>query len=169
MIKRIFIALVLLSLLSVTGCEEIASLTGGTSPPSSSTNLKILKAVELGRDWEMRQMSFKVGANDEVAILMKLSEADKVDGYYYLEKGTDIDFLITGKKLVYRSPVQVSKDSEGPASDRFSFTASEAQGDTYTLSFHNPADEDDQPSTITVFVEVIYPVSASLYVPVEGE
>ena len=165
MARKIVIALMVLALLSTTGCDELSSLTQGTTQPSSA-NLKILKAVELGSEWEMKQMSLRVAAGGEVAILMKLSEGNEVDGYYYLEKGSDIDFIITAKELVYRSPVRPNEDDEKPDSDRFSFVASEADGDTYTLTFRNPADDEESSADASVYLEVIYPVSASLYMPV---
>ena len=149
----------ILSLVSILGCEEISRLTQEPTQESTPSNLKILKAVELGSEWEMKQIRFDVGAEGEVLILLKLSDGDKVDGYFYLEKGDNIDFSITGKTLIFKSEVQ----------DRFSFIASQAQGDTYTLSFHNAADEDDKQTTVTVFLEVIYPIGGSIYVPVEGE
>ena len=165
MAGKIVLVLMVLSLLSVTGCDELSSLTQSTTP-SSSADLKIIKAVELGEGWEMKQLSFKVAAGDEMAILMKLSDENEVDGYYYLEKGGDIDFIITAKELVYRSPVRPNEDDEKPDSDRFSFVASEADGDTYTLTFRNPADDEESPADASVYLEVIYPVSASLYIPV---
>ncbi|MCH8864748.1 MAG: emp24/gp25L/p24 family protein [Chloroflexi bacterium] len=165
MARKIVIVLMVLSLLSVTGCEELSSLTQGTTQ-SSSANLKIIKALELGSGWEMKQISFRLAPGDEMAILMKLSDEDEVDGYYYLEKGGDIDFIITAKELVYRSPVRSGKDDEKPDSDRFSFVASEAAGDTYTLTFRNPAGDEESSVDATIYLEVIYPVSASLYVPV---
>jgi hypothetical protein len=159
MMKKIMIAIMILSLLSILGCEEITRLTQEPTSTSSSTNLKILKSVELGSDWEMKQMRFEIGAEDEVAILLKLSDGDKVDGFFYLEKGDTIDFRITGKTLLYQSEVQ----------DRFSFVANQAQGDTYNLTFHNTDDDDDQPAKVTIFLEVIYPVDGSIYIPVDSE
>lgn len=159
MIKRIIITIMILSLVSILGCEEISRLTQEQTQTSSPTNLKILESVELGSKWNMKQMRFEVGAEDEVLILLKLSDGDEVDGYFYLEKGDNIDFRITGKTLLYKSEAQ----------DRFSFAANQAQGDTYTLSFHNTADDDDRQTTVTVFLEVIYPIDGSIFVPVEGE
>ena len=155
--KRITIAIMILSLIPILGCEEISRLTKEPTETSSPTNLKILKAVELGSEWEMKQITFDVGADGEVAILLKLSDGDEVDGYFYLEKGDAIDFSITGKTLLFKSEVQ----------DRFSFIANQDQGDTYTLAFRNTAD--DSKDKITVFLEVIYPAGGSVYVPVEGE
>ena len=155
--KRIIIAIMILSLIPILGCEEISRLTKEPTETSSPTNLKILKAVELGSEWEMKQIIFDVGADGEVAILLKLSDGDEVDGYFYLEKGDAIDFRITGKTLLFESEAQ----------DRFSFIANQDQGDTYTLAFRNTAD--DPKEKITIFLEVIYPVGGSVYVPVEGE
>ncbi len=168
MARKIVIALLVLALFSVAGCEELSGLTQDI-PQSSSADLKIEKAVELGSAWKMKQMRFRVAAGDETAILMKLSPGEEVDGYFYLEKGEDIRLSITGKQTVYRSPLPAGGDADNPASDRFSFIATEAEGDTYTLTFRNPAEEGDGPAGATVYLEVIYPVSASLYVPVEPE
>jgi len=164
MMKRIVIAIMLLSLVSILGCEEISRLTQGGTQTSSPPSLKILKAVELGSEWNMKQILFEVGAEDEVLILLKLSEEDKVDGYFYLEKGDDIGFQITGKTLLYKSAIR-----DGVSSDRFSLVATQAEGDTYTLAFRNTADDDGRQTTVTVFLEVIYPVSGSIYVPVESK
>ena len=170
MLKRIIIAIMLLSLVFTLGCEEISSLTGSQTQTSSGQNLKIFKAVELGSEWEMKQMSFKVGADDEVLILIKLSTGDKADGYFYLEKGEDIGFSITGKSLLYASAIPVGTGSKGITSDRFSFAATQSEGDTYTLAFRNPADDDDGlRATVSVFLEIIYPVTGSVYVPVDND
>jgi hypothetical protein len=158
MVKKVILIIMIFSILAVMGCQEISRLTEGTGQTSSQTNLEILKAVELGSAWQMKQIIFDIGAEEEIAILLKLSNGDKVDGYFYLEKGKDIDFHITGKTLLHQSV----------APDRFSFTASQAQGDTYTLSFRNPASDDEQ-KEVSVFLEVIYPVSGSIYAPVEAK
>jgi len=155
--KKVIVAIILpIILLPLSGCEEISGLTQGVSTSSSQTNLNIVKSVELGSTWQMKQISFRVGAGQEVEILLRLPDGDKVDGFFYLERGDTIDFRITGKSQLYRST----------AADRFSFTASQGQGDTYTLLFRNTADEEDKKS-ITVVLEVIYPLKGEIYVPVE--
>jgi hypothetical protein len=155
--KIIIIAIMMLSLIPILGCEEISRLTQGTTQEATSPNLKILEAVELGSEWEMKQITFDVGAGDEVAILLKLADGDEVDGYFYLEEGEEIDFSITGKTSLFESEVQ----------DRFSFIASQDQGDTYTLAFRNTTD--DPKKKASVVLEVIYPVGGSVYIPVAGE
>ncbi len=169
MLKKITIAVMLLSLVSLLGCEEISSLTEGQAQTSSDSNLKIVKAVELGAGWEMKQMTFTVGAGKEVLILLKLSPGDKVDGYFYLEKGEDIGFSITGKTLLYRTAPRVGADGTGTSSDRFSFTTTEEEGDTYTLAFRNPAGDEERQTPVAVFLEVIFPASGSIYIPVDDE
>jgi len=157
MLKKVIIAVILLTLLiPFSGCEEISDLTQGVSTSTSQANLKIVKSVELGSAWQMKQISFRVGAGQKVEILLKLADGDKADGFFYLERGDTVDFRITGKSQLYRS-------TEG---DRFSFSASQAQGDTYTLLFRNTADKDEGQS-ITVLLEVIYPLRGEIYVPVE--
>ncbi len=155
--KKAIIAVILLAfLLPFSGCEEISDLTQGASTSSSQGNLKIVKSVELGSAWQMKQISFRVDAGQEVAILLKLSDGDKMDGFFHLEKGDTVDFRITAKSQLFRSN----------EANRFSFTASQAQGDTYTLLFRNTAEEDESQKSITVFLEVIYPLKGEIYVPV---
>ena len=156
--KKVIIAIILLTFLfPLLGCEEITELTQGATTSTSQSNLKIEKSVELGSTWQMKQINFKVGAGQEVAILLKIADGGKVDGFFYLEKGDTVDFRISGKTQFYRSNV----------ADRFSFTASQSQGDTYNLLFRNTADEDETQKSITVSLEVIYPRKGEIYVPVE--
>lgn len=156
--KKVIIAVIFITLsLPLLGCEEITDLTQGVTTSSSQSDLKIVRSVALGADWQMKQISFKVAAGQEVAILLKLFDGDEADGFFYLEKGETVDFRITGKTQLYRS-------DEG---DRFSFNASQEQGDTYTLLFRNTTDEDESQKSITVFLEVIYPIKGELYVPVQ--
>ena len=157
--KKVFIAvaaLMVLSALLFTGCDELSGLAG-SSGQNASSDFKIVKSVKLGDDWEMKQMSFKVAPGDDLDILFKLDDGDEVDGYFYLEKGDAVNFRITGKTQLFRSEDE----------DRFSFAASQAEGDTYTMTFVNPADEDSNKS-VNVFLEVIYPQSGSIFIPVEG-
>jgi len=166
MTKRIILAVVLLSsLVLLLGCSEISEMTQGLTQTSSHTGPEITRSAELGEKWQMTQMKMELEADEEMSILLKLADGDKVDGYFYLEKGDDIDFQITGDSLIYKSKDKDGKDSKEVTSDRFSFTATQAQGTTYTLTFSNTADSPG--SRVSIFLELIYPVTGSIFIPVE--
>ena len=162
-LKKVIIAVIFITLsLPLLGCEEITDLTQGVTTSSSQSDLKIVRSVALGADWQMKQISFKVAAGQEVAILLKLFDGDEADGFFYLEKGSNADFQIIGDSPIYQSEAEDTPSGEVD-SDRFSLVASQEQGTSYTLIFHNPADN----GKITIFLEIIYPVTGSLFVPVE--
>ena len=87
-----------------------------------------------------------------------------MDGYFYLEKGSDISFQIAGNSQIYESQPAGTK-SDTITSDRFSFTASQAQGIAYFLTF-NPGSDTRVTNEDTVFLEIIYPATGSLSVPI---
>lgn len=165
MIKGIITAAIMLTLVFTLGCQQITELR----EPSSATTPEVLRTAKLGTEWQVNQMKFEIEAGGELSVLLKLSNGDEVDGYFYLEKGKDIAFDIIGNSLIYETKPQIATDSEGVASDRFSFIASQEQGITYALNFHNTADEDDKQKKITVFLEVIYPATGSVFVPLKSE
>jgi len=161
MIKGIFTAIIVLSLLALGGCSEISGLQKGLTDTSSSKGPKIIREAVLGSEWQMTQMQIEVEADDELSILLKLEDGDAVDGFFYLERGSTVNFQIIGDSLIYE-PEAEDTPSAGVDSDRFSLVANQEQGTTYTLIFHNPADN----GKVTIFLEAIYPATSSLFVPV---
>jgi len=159
-IKILMAIIGLLLLVAVSGCDQISGLTGGTS----SDTPDIVRGADIGEEWRMDQMLVNVGPEAEALVLLRLDYDDKVDGYFYLEKGSNIEFQITGNSLVY----EASDDNDSSlTSDRFTFRANQEQGNTYTLTFYNP--ETGSQNKAAVFLEVIYPTGGSLFMPIERE
>lgn len=158
--RRIFFAAISVTLLLtlVAGCS---SLTGSAAKPKQ----EILRKSVLGNDWQMYQIRLTLPPGSNYPVLLKLADGDKADGYFYLEKGTNVDFTINADSQVYKSANLSSGSNEGVSSDRFSFTASKTQGSTYSLQFGNPANLN---APVIIFLNVIYPVKGALYIPLEA-
>ena len=163
MTKYILAVVIVLSLLLVLGCSEISERTD----TSSRASFEILREAELGSEWKMNQMRIELGAGDEFLILLKLADGDKADGYFYLEEGDDVDFLIEGTSLIYQS-IPSDMATTKVSSDRFSFVADQDQGNPYTLTFRNPADNSQEKSLLVAFLEIIYPATGSMFLPLEA-
>lgn len=148
----------LIILAFIPGCSQLPSL--GES--SSMIEPKIVRQAELSEDWSMQQMQLVIEPAEDIQLLLKLANGDKVDGYFYMEKGEGVEFEVMAESPVYRSQGDDPKNPATVPSDRFSFTASQAQGTTYTLLFRNPEDE-TKGSRITVFTEILYPSTGSIF------
>lgn len=155
--KRVVIVVVVMLLLLIAGCSG----TGGSSAPAS---YEILKKTELASKWRVYQVRLEIPAGAEFPFLLKLADGDKVDGYFNLEAGVNLEFSISGSSQLYKSAVQ-GVASGKTVSDRFSFTASQAQGSTYVLIFRNG----DKKERASVLLEVIYPISGAIFVPLEAK
>jgi hypothetical protein len=152
-----------LLVVSVSGCSQVSDLA--QLSPSKAPG--VVRGANLGEEWRMDQLRVNVGAGDESQVLLRLDTGDKIDGYFYLEKGESVNFQIIGESLIYDFSTQGAEDSSKITSARFSFVATQAQGNTYTLTLSNPAAESQ--TKVTVFLEVIYPISGSLFAPIERE
>jgi hypothetical protein len=157
--KTLCLGLIMMVIMvSTMGCSQIPSLTDS----SSVIKPKIIRQSELGTKWTMQQMQIEVAAGDEVQLLLKLANADRVDGYFYLLKGDGIEFQVVAAAPVYESQGDNPKTPGRVTSDRFTFTASQAQGTTYTLIFRNP-DEKSKETKMSVFTEIVYPITGSIF------
>lgn len=165
--KRKIIYLSLLIVIIATlcftpGCSGISGLTGSSTVGNSE---KIARQAQLADKWMMKQIQFNIAAGDEAEILLKLADKDQVEGYFYLEDENGIEFQIMADTLVYESKSDNPKAPSKVSSDRFTFTATKALGSTYSLIFRN-TDDASKKTKMSVFTEIIYPVTGSMFVPV---
>lgn len=161
MIKKILMVLALLIIAATAGCS---SDTASTATPTQPANIKQVRQAELGKSWMMKQI--EINLESATSVLLKLVPGSKVDGYFYLIKGTDIDFRVTGQSVVFESTV-ASAGSSNITSDRFSFTAGDTQGIAYTLKFTPVENKDVKKVTPVVFLELIYPATGEIFIPME--
>ncbi len=170
MIKKTVISAILVAVvLSAMGCAEISELTKDITKPASPASPKLVRGATLESAWVMKQIEIVVGADEEVEILLKLADQDKVDGYLYLEDGNIADFRIKGNSVIYSAMVQGAPEPGGISSARFSFVANQAEGTTYSLIFSNKDDANTSRTKQTIFLEIIYPSGGSLFIPVETD
>ncbi len=147
MFKKAVIAILLLTVVfSIFGCTSSSNNT--TKPPAS---IEYIREAKLASTWQMKQI--QLNFTTETSITIELAAGDKVDGYFYVVGEGTISFTITGITQIYASP-------SGTTSDRFSFTASQEQGIDYKLKFTVGGSE------ATVFLELIYPVTGEVLVPI---
>ena len=165
--KKIVLFLVLPVLVFSLGCAEIGEFAGDLQSSSAGKTPKVVRSATLESEWAMKQVELKMGADEEIEILLKLSAGDEVDGYFYLESGTIYGFDITGNSSLYMIKQETGED--GVSSGRFSFTATEDEGTTYTLMFSTRGDEAEVKTSKTIFLEIIYPKNGSLFIPVQTE
>ena len=169
MLKRVWLAVVagvmVLPLVLLAGCEELGGLGEDLTQPSAKEP-KIERSATLESKWAVNQIELQVAADQKIEILLRLTEQDKVDGYFYIEDGGITDFEITGNSLIYSAREQGTLTPEGISSARFSFVATQSQGNTYTLTFTNRGEDQKKQ---TVFLELIYPVDGSLFIPVAAD
>jgi hypothetical protein len=160
MVKKVIGILVVLSLISISiiGCSS-GSKTSTATPAAS---VKIIREASIASNWTMKQL--EINASAEIPLTLRLSNGDKVDGFFYLEKGTDTAFQISGNSLIYES--KATGKSDAITSDRFSFSATQTQGLAYVLTFNAGIDATKTKNQTTIFLELIYPATGSLNVPI---
>lgn len=158
MFRKILCLIVALSLIGAAGCSLGSKPNATSTTPAASVNT--VREAVISKVWTMKQMQIDLAS--DVSLVLKLKDGDEVDGYFYVVKGDSTGFNISGSSQIYASK---STDSETTrvTSDRFSFIASQAQGVAYTLTL-TPGSSASGKSSVTVFLELIYPVTGSLFV-----
>ena len=161
MLKRFCIILTTIVLLVVPGCSS--GNGNATTTSTQPADINEVRQAQIAQVWAMKQL--EINLQSSTSILLTLAEGAEVSGYFYLTRGNNIDFSISGKSLIYQSkPLSVSSNI---TSDRFSFTASSAQGIAYTLKLLPDEKGDSKKVTPSVFLEIIYPASGEIYVPMD--
>ena len=152
--RKLFLVISLLSIVALAGCSAFNSGSSATPKP------KILRQTQLAGEWQMYQVEVTLTSGTQLPLIIQLADGDKADGYFYVEKGdNNIAFQVTAISQVYQSDFKNIPTGQA-ASDRFSFTATQAQGLSYKLTLSNNT-ASSQKSSATVFLEVIYPGSGA--------
>lgn len=160
--------LVLLMLVTV-GCGGSSSTT--VVPEREFEIVKVGKVNSIDGQWQIYQLSLKIEGGGTFTVNLNLSNGDKVDCYYEVEKpaeGGSIKCQVkAGDSIIYSSPSGTAE--AGNTSDRFTFTASSAYGTSYRIVFWNTLP--DIKSKQTIFTEIIYPVKPSgedsIFIPLD--
>ncbi len=135
----------------------LAGCAGGSA--NSVGRHEIVRSATLGEDWQMYQLRVTLRPDSVYDLaLLELKGTDRVDGYYYTERGSGAALEIRAGATILH---QYTVDST-PSSNRFGFTASQASGTAYVLKFSNPGKE-----TTIIFVELIYPKTGSIRGPID--
>jgi hypothetical protein len=159
--KLVALGLVITALLSIpVGCSSTSKSATG------SGKYDILRETVLAGKWQMYQLRVQLGAGADFKLdLLDLKQSDRVDGYFYPERGAGATLEIrAGATPIYHSSA-TAVPAGGTLSDRFSVLVDQPPGTAYTLTFKNGGLEKD----VSVFVEIIYPTTARTGVPLEAK
>jgi len=153
--------------------------TGVTSTPTRK--YEIVKVTDIvdsqGAKWKIYQLRLTLEGGATFTIDLNLTNSDKVDCWYNTEKptsGGSVNFQVkAGTAVIYPSgtPGATAGNSAalGNTSDRLSFTATQANGTSYRLVFHNNLA--DINSKESIFTEITYPNNNqgedSIFIPIE--
>jgi hypothetical protein len=162
MIKKILCVTAVIVILGISGCDLVSKAMETTTTTTPAT-VEIVREAKIGQTWVMKQM--EIDLETAVPIVLTLKDGDNVQGYFYLLKGDGIDFTIAGISPIYTSPP--TDDETGLTdSDRFAFTANQGEGVAYKLTLDAGTDDDGNNNKATVFLEIIYPATGSMLVPI---
>jgi hypothetical protein len=167
--KKLILALALVSLLGapgvLTGCSIFAdNASSDVKPPQ----LEVLKTMDIGNQWRVKQMRIEIFGSDKFDILYTLNEGEKIDGYFQVEtEASNISFTINGNSQVFKSGASDAGAQGGVNSNRFAFTASAVQGRTYVLTYDNTTAGGGTGKDVSIYTELTYPVGSPIFIPIE--
>lgn len=163
--KRAALAAVVLSVMLITACSTGSGVVGGSAKPTPKT----IREASLSAKWQLRHITIELAPGQQMPVGLKLADGDRVDGYFYQEKGNaPIDFEVSGTSVVYRT-TPAGAIVPGVSSDRFFFVASQAQGNFYYLMFKNVTPAADKAEKAIIFLELLYPSTGSVYTLLNGK
>ncbi len=157
--NKFFTALILVLVAAVSvGCSG-----NGSKNTTPKGKYEILRKAVLGNTWQMYQIRVTLESGSDFDIdLLDLGGTDKVDGYFYPEKGVGASLEISaGTNILYKADT-TTVALGGTLSDRFSFTANQPTGTAYVIAFHNGGTD-----TVNIFVELIFPKTGSIRGPID--
>ena len=163
MVKRVLCVFIAITLVLTTGCSIIAS--DDTESSSSKFSFKVERSANISPNWIVKDIEIKLGAGEELPILLKLAVGNQISGEFYLEEGDNVGFNIAANTVFYIPSIS----TDGMTSDRFSFIATTEQGTTYVMTFTNPETNSKSDSNIKISLHLTYPDTASLFIPVGTE
>lgn len=161
MTKKILCIIAVIAILGISGCDLYSKATETTT--TTPATVEIIREAKIGQSWIMKQM--EIDLETAVPIVLTLQDGDNVQGYFYTLKGDGIDFSIAGTSPIYTSPATDTKTGL-TTSDRFSFVADQGEGVAYKLTLDAGTDADENSNKAKVFLEIIYPATGSLLVPI---
>jgi len=133
--------------------------------------IEVLKTLDVGNQWQVKQLRINIYGNDKFSLLYSLNENEQVEGYFQVEDDEEatIGFSIYGISQVLQSSPSGSGSRVGVNSDSFSFTASQAQGLTYVLTYDNTVAGGGSGKSCSIYTELKYPKGAPIYIPIESQ
>lgn len=176
--RYIFTALLIISIIAaslLTGCA--GKSTTPATPARTYDIVKVINVVDLqGVKWQTYQLRLTLEGGATFTIDLNLVNGDKVDCLYTTEKptsGGSVNFQVKAGAVVIYPPgtsgSTAATGALGNTSDRFSFTATQANGTSYRLVFHNNLA--DINSKETIYTEITFPANNSgedsIFIPLE--
>ncbi len=177
--RYILTVLMILSILTTSLLAGCVGKSGVTSTPTRKYDIvKVTDIVDSqGAKWKIYQLRLTLEGGATFTIDLNLTNNDNVECWYTTEKptsGGSVNFQVkAGAAVIYPSGTTSSTAGNstalGNTSDRLSFAATQANGTSYRLIFHdNLADIN---SKETIFTEITYPNNNSgedsIFIPLE--